>query len=125
VDLPGSVGASAADLADLCRLLAIAMYDERYVIPLAHAEDPRPPDEPARAAVLPAGHRRRPLHGRHRPPGTGPHGIGSYLPAHQQAGPPGAGQTFCTDDGQTWFDLLGWDGRSSAPGLFPEGGESS
>src|SRR5262249_4357251 len=37
--LPGSVGATAADLDDLYRLLAIAKYDERYVIPPAHAED--------------------------------------------------------------------------------------
>ena len=37
--LAESVGASEADLADLYRLLAIAKYDERYVIPPAHAED--------------------------------------------------------------------------------------
>src|SRR5207247_1028 len=37
--LPGSVGATATDLADLYRLLAIAKYEERYVIPPAHAED--------------------------------------------------------------------------------------
>ena len=37
--LAGSVGATQADLADLYRLLAIAKYDERYVIPPAHAED--------------------------------------------------------------------------------------
>jgi nitrate reductase beta subunit len=39
VGLAGSVGASETDLADLYRLLAIAKYDERYVIPPAHAED--------------------------------------------------------------------------------------
>jgi len=38
-ELPASVGASKADLEDLYRLLAIAKYDERYVIPPAHAED--------------------------------------------------------------------------------------
>jgi nitrate reductase beta subunit len=37
--LAESVGATQADLADLYRLLAIAKYDERYVIPPAHAED--------------------------------------------------------------------------------------
>ena len=37
--LAGSVGATETDLADLYRLLAIAKYDERYVIPPAHAED--------------------------------------------------------------------------------------
>ena len=37
--LAASVGASEGDLQDLYRLLAIAKYDERYVIPPAHAED--------------------------------------------------------------------------------------
>ncbi len=37
--LAESVGATRTDLADLYRLLAIAKYDERYVIPPAHAED--------------------------------------------------------------------------------------
>jgi nitrate reductase beta subunit len=37
--LPASVGATRADLEHLYRLLAIAKYEERYVIPKAHAED--------------------------------------------------------------------------------------
>ena len=36
--LPASVGMSGPDLEDMYRLLAIAKYDERYVIPPAHAE---------------------------------------------------------------------------------------
>jgi nitrate reductase / nitrite oxidoreductase, beta subunit len=36
--LPASVGMSGRDLEDMYRLLAIAKYDERYVIPQAHAE---------------------------------------------------------------------------------------
>jgi nitrate reductase / nitrite oxidoreductase, beta subunit len=43
LDVPGglasSVGASEGDLQDLYRLLAIAKYDERYVVPPAHTED--------------------------------------------------------------------------------------
>jgi nitrate reductase / nitrite oxidoreductase, beta subunit len=38
-DLPASVGATPEDLDDLYRLLAIAKYDQRYVIPRAHAEE--------------------------------------------------------------------------------------
>src|SRR5690348_11458265 len=37
--LPASVGADRVDLEDLYRLLAIAKYEDRYVIPPAHAED--------------------------------------------------------------------------------------
>src|SRR5262249_8192259 len=120
--LPGSVGATAADLTDLYRLLAIAKYDERYVIPPAHPEDAARlagQHEQLCCSVEPDGGRGM---GGTGPPGTGPHGIQSYRPGHQ-AGPPGAGQTFRADDGRTHFNLLGWDGRSSAPGLFPDRGE--
>ncbi len=36
--IPASVGMTPADIEDMHRLLAIAKYDERYVIPPAHAE---------------------------------------------------------------------------------------
>ena len=126
-DLPASVGASADDLDDLYRLLAIAKYDDRYVIPLAHAED---------AGRLGGQHEQLfcslDAEGGPGMGGTGPHGIQSYRPPGTPgAGPsgqpgavqPGAGQTFRTDDGRTRFNLLGWDGRGSAPGLFPEHGQ--
>ena len=86
-DLPASVGASADDLEDLYRLLAIAKYDDRYVIPPAHAEDAGRLAWPARAAVLQPGRRRRPGHGRHRPardpelPATGYAWCGPVWPA--------------------------------------------
>ena len=38
-DLPASVGSTPDDLDDLYRLLAIAKYEQRYVIPPAHAEE--------------------------------------------------------------------------------------
>ena len=37
-EIPASVGMSEEDMYDMYRLLAIAKYDERYVIPSAHAE---------------------------------------------------------------------------------------
>jgi nitrate reductase beta subunit len=37
--LPEAAGSTEADLEDLYRLLAIAKYEDRYVIPQAHAED--------------------------------------------------------------------------------------
>ena len=37
--LPEAAGSTEADLEDLYQLLAIAKYDDRYVIPPAHAED--------------------------------------------------------------------------------------
>ncbi|RAG83330.1 nitrate reductase subunit beta [Streptacidiphilus pinicola] len=113
-DLPASVGASADELDDLFRLLAIAKYEDRYVIPPAHAEE---------AGRLMGQHEQLfcslDTEGGPGMGGEGPggHGIRSYRPT----GTPGAGQTFAAEDGRTRFNLLGWDGRSPAPGLFPEG----
>jgi nitrate reductase beta subunit len=77
-DLPASVGATVDELDDLYRLLAIAKYDQRYVIPLAHAEE---------AGRLMGQHEQLfcsldsdggPGMGGHGPPG--PHGIRAWSP---------------------------------------------
>jgi nitrate reductase / nitrite oxidoreductase, beta subunit len=112
-DLPASVGATPEDLDDLYRLLAIAKYDQRYVIPRAHAEE---------AGRLMSQHEQLfcslDTDGGPGMGGTGPHGIQSYRPG----GTPGSDQTFRADDGRTHFNLLGWDGQGSAPHLFPDRG---
>ena len=36
--IPASVGMTGGDVYEMYRLLAIAKYDERYVIPTAHLE---------------------------------------------------------------------------------------
>ncbi|HYB88785.1 MAG TPA: nitrate reductase subunit beta [Streptosporangiaceae bacterium] len=125
-DLPASVGASASDLEDLYRLLAIAKYDDRYVIPPAHTED---------AGRLMAQHEQLfcSLDSAGGPGmgGTGPpagsvesfHPAGPASPA-PEAGPPGDSHLFRGDDGQLRFNLLGWDGLGSSPHLFPDGGAS-
>jgi hypothetical protein len=78
--LAESVGATETDLEDLYRLLAIAKYDERYVIPPAHAEDAGRLmaqheqlfcAQPGRPRLLPPA-RRRAVQGRRRAPPPGP-----------------------------------------------------
>jgi nitrate reductase beta subunit len=122
--LPASVGASQADLEDLYRLLAIAKYDDRYVVPPAHTED---------AGLLMAQHEQLfcslDTDGGPGMGGTGPPG-GSSVESFHPAGPAGAGQPgdsqlFRGDDGQLRFNLLGWDGHGSNPHLFPGGGGAS
>ena len=117
--LAEAAGGSEPGLEDLYRLLAIAKYDERYVIPPSHAED---------AGRLMAQHEQLfcsldsdggPGMGGHGPPGEHAGGE-SFHPASQ----PGGSQLFRGGDGRTHFNLLGWDGRGSAPNLFPEGGPS-
>jgi len=118
--LPASVGATQVDLEDLFRLLAIAKYDDRYVVPPAHAEDagrlmyqheqlfcsldPRKGDGEAGGG-----------------PGMGGTGPPGSAESFHLTGGPGDRQTFRGDDGQVHFNLLGWDGKGSAPHLFPGG----
>ena len=88
--LTATVNASLDDLDDLYRLLAIAKYDDRYVIPKAHAED---------AGALMGQHEQLfcsldtdggPGMGGNGPPG--PHGVQSWRP-----------------DGRTQLPVLGQD----------------
>ncbi|HEX6470899.1 MAG TPA: nitrate reductase subunit beta [Streptosporangiaceae bacterium] len=125
-DLPATVGATSDELADLYRLLAIAKYDDRYVVPQAHAED---------AGRLAAQHEQLfcsldsdggPGMGGHGPPD-----VESFHPAsgHPASGQPASGQRssggamFRGDDGRTHFNLLGWNGKGPAPHLFPDASE--
>ena len=112
-DLPATVGASADDLDELYRLLAIAKYEDRYVIPPAHAED---------AGRLMSQHEQLfcSLDGEGGPGmgGHGPPAVEGFHPAAEAGG----SRTFRADDGRTHFNLLGWNGRGGSPHLFPDRG---
>jgi nitrate reductase beta subunit len=111
--LAAQAGASPADLEDLFRLLAIAKYGERYVVPPAHKED---------AGLLLAQHEQ--LFSQCSLEGDGGPGMGGQGPPASVASFHPGTQTFRDRDGQVRFNLLGWDGRGAAPHLFPEGGPS-
>ncbi|HET7388956.1 MAG TPA: 4Fe-4S dicluster domain-containing protein, partial [Nocardioidaceae bacterium] len=115
-----TVGLTGAEMEAMYRLLAIAKYDERYVIPKAHAED---------AGRLMGQHEQLfcsldteggPGMGGMGPPG--PHGVSSYRPGEV---PPDTTQTFMADDGREHFNLLGWNGEGEAPKLFPDPGTAT
>ncbi|MFE6691802.1 nitrate reductase subunit beta [Streptomyces sp. NPDC057743] len=97
-ELLAAVGADAADIEDLYQLLAISKYDDRYVIPKAHAED---------SGALMA---------QHCPVGFPGDAADPTAPAA-----PGGGQ-FRDGDGNVRFNLLGWNGNGPAPGLFGSDG---
>jgi len=117
--IPASVGMSEEDMYDMYRLLAIAKYDERYVIPPAHAEQAHSLEELATECSL--NYEGGPGMG-----GSGPFGEGSGAPtpiavenfqmlqdrqtADSLAGP---------GDKRTRVNLLNWDGRGAPTGLFP------
>jgi nitrate reductase / nitrite oxidoreductase, beta subunit len=112
--LPASVGAEQADLEDLYRLLAIAKYEDRYVIPPAHAEDAGRLMSQHEQLFCSLDH----LKGEGEA-GGGPGMGGTGPPGPAGAVHPGGSQTFRGSDGRVHFNLLGWDGAGDAPHLFP------
>ncbi|KRD44184.1 nitrate reductase [Cellulomonas sp. Root930] len=119
--IPAAVGMTEQEMLDMYRLLAIAKYDERYVIPAAHAEAAHGLEEIATECSLD-------YDGGPGMGGSGPFGEGSG------AGTPLAVENFrALKDRQTAdevtptggqggrVNLLNWDGKGSPPpGLFPQ-----
>ncbi len=117
--IPEAVGMSEEEMYDMYRLLAIAKYDERYVIPPAHAEQAHALEELATECSLD-------YEGGPGMGGSGPFGEGSGTPT------PIAVENFAMlQDRQTSdslagpeqksarVNLLNWDGKGAPPGLFP------
>jgi nitrate reductase beta subunit len=116
--IPESVGMSEESLYEMYRLMAIAKYADRYVIPTAHVERAHELEEIACSLDYDGG------------PGmydSGPFGEASGRPA------PVAVETFAalrqrqTTDSPTSSEelrgrvnLLNWDGNGTPPGLFPD-----
>ncbi|MBE9375701.1 nitrate reductase subunit beta [Saccharopolyspora sp. HNM0983] len=115
--IPASVGMDADQMQRMYRLLALAKYEERYVIPQAHAELAEQLDEPRCSLDYEGG------------PGmyaSGPLGEASgeqvpvsvenfHLLKQRQNS-----STFTAADGTERVNLLNWDGRGTPEGLFPE-----
>ncbi|WP_414166571.1 nitrate reductase subunit beta [Streptoverticillium reticulum] len=117
--IPQSVGMSGEQLYDMYRLLALAKYDERYVIPPAHAEQAHALEESVTECALD-------YEGGPGMGGSGPFGESSGGPA------PVAVENFRalherqTSDAPTTptgradrVNLLNWDGKGRPAGLFP------
>jgi nitrate reductase beta subunit len=104
---------------DMFRLLAIAKYEDRYVIPSAHAEQAHALEELATECSLD-------FEGGPGMYESGPFGEGSGRPV------PVAVENFqmlrdrqtsdtvaAPEDKATRVNLLNWDGKGVPPGLFP------
>lgn len=117
--IPAAVGMTEESMYAMYRLMAIAKYDERYVIPTAHAEQAHDLEELGCSLDFDDG----PGMG-----GSGPFGEASGTPT------PVAVETFhalkdrqesdSVAGGQNMRDrvnLLNWDGNGRPAGLFPEG----
>ncbi|WP_460071623.1 nitrate reductase subunit beta [Streptomyces sp. YKOK-I1] len=118
--IPEAVGMGEEQMYDMYRLLALAKYDERYVIPPAHAEQAHRLEELATECSLDY---------------EGGPGMGGSGPFGETSGgaAPVAVENFralrerqTSDTPATPTDkagrvnLLNWDGKGSPPGLFPD-----
>ncbi|MFB4320418.1 nitrate reductase subunit beta [Actinomadura sp. 21ATH] len=119
-DIPARVGMTGESMYDMYRLLALAKYDERYVIPTAHAEQAHKLEELATECSLD-------YEGGPGMIDSGPFGERSG------AAPPIAVENFhmlkqrqTADspvdpaDKHRRVNLLNWDGKGAPPGMFPE-----
>jgi nitrate reductase beta subunit len=117
--IPAAVGMRGEQVYDMYRLLAIAKYDERYVIPSAHAEQAAQLEELATECSLDY---------------EGGPGMGGWGPFGESSGgvPPIAVENFHalkqrqtaddvtdTGDRRARVNLLNWDGKGRPEGLFP------
>jgi nitrate reductase beta subunit len=121
--IPAAVGMSEEDMYDMYRLLAIAKYDERYVIPPAHAEQAHSLEELATECSLD-------YEGGPGMGGSGPFGEGSGAPTpvavenFQMLQARQTSDSLAGPDGkESRVNLLNWDGKGSPGGLFPPRGD--
>ncbi|MBQ0988159.1 nitrate reductase subunit beta [Streptomyces sp. F63] len=122
--IPAAVGMGEEQMYDMYRLLALAKYDERYVIPPAHAEQAHSLEELATECSL------------DYEGGPGMGGSGPFGEASGGASPVAVENYRALRDRQTSdsfaspedkaarVNLLNWDGKGHPEGLFPpESGE--
>jgi nitrate reductase beta subunit len=117
--IPAAVGMTEEDMYDMYRLLAIAKYDERYVIPPAHSEQAHSLEELATECSLD-------YEGGPGMGGSGPFGEGSGAPTpiavenFQMLQNRQTSDTLAAPAGKaSRVNLLNWDGKGSPSGLFP------
>ena len=115
--IPATVGMSEEEMYDMYRLLAIAKYDERYVIPPAHAEQAHSLEELATdCAVSEYGGGNPEIFGE---------GSGALTPIavenFQMLRDRQTSETIASpDDKAARVNLLNWDGKGTPTGLFPQ-----
>ena len=118
--IPAAVGMSEEDMYDMYRLLALAKYEERYVIPSTHAEQAHGLEELATECSLS-------YDGGPGMGGAGPFGEGSGESAapvsvenfHMLKDRQTADVSTDPDDKRGRVNLLNWDGKGTPAGLFP------
>ncbi len=123
--IPDAVGMTPEDIEDLHRLLAIAKYDERYVIPTAHSED-RDPLQMAHSLEELATECSLDFDGGPGMGGSGPFGESSGGPVpvavenfHMLKQRQRSDTFVDPSDGRERVNLLNWDGNGKGAAYLP------
>jgi nitrate reductase beta subunit len=111
--IPAAIGMTGAEVEEMYRLLAIAKYDDRYVIPAAHAEQAQQLEELACSLDYDGG--------------PGMYGPGRFGTSSGHPQPVAVENFHALQNRQTAdrpstpgrVNLLNWDGNGSPDGLFP------
>src|SRR5690606_28272487 len=118
-ELAASVGMTGEQIRAMYRLPALAPYDERYVIPTAHAEQAQALEELASGCSLD-------VEGGPGMGGTGPFGEGSgrrerlAVESFHALKQRQTGDTVASPENKRErVNPLNWDGKGLPPGLFP------
>ena len=126
LSIPDAVGMTPEDIEDMHRLLAIAKYDERYVIPTAHSED-RDPLQLAHSLEELATECSLDFDGGPGMGGSGPFGESSGGPApvavenfHMLKQRQRSDTFVDPSDGRERVNLLNWDGKGGTYLPAPE-----
>ena len=120
--IPAAVGMGEEEMYEMYRLLALAKYDERYVIPTAHGEQAHSLEELATDCAV-SGYDTQ-LDEASGPFGEGS-GTGSMTPVavenfHMLQRRQTSDQLVGGGDKTGRVNLLNWDGKGTPEGLFPE-----
>ena len=115
--IPAAVGMSEEEMYDMYRLLAIAKYDERYVIPPAHAEQAHSLEELATECSVSEYGGGQPETSSERAPGRRRRSPSRTSRCSRTGRPPT--RSPAPADKAARVNLLNWDGKGSPTGLFP------
>ncbi len=124
-EIPAAVGMEGEDMYEMFRLLALAKYDERYVIPTAHAEQAHALEELATECAVSEHGGGQEIFGEGSGSAPTPVAVESFR-VLQEAQSADSMEALPSDNPlRGRVNLLNWDGRGMPDGIFPKGDEGA
>jgi len=120
-EIPAAVGMEGEDMYEMFRLLALAKYDERYVIPTAHAEQAHALEELATDCAVSEYGGGQEIFGEGSGAAPTPVAVENFR-VLQQTQSADTMEALPSDNPlRGRVNLLNWDGKGMPDGIFPQG----